>query len=304
MQNLMLNDRYRIEAELGQGGMGVVYQAHDTLLDRDVAVKLLSQSGLGTEGRERMLREAQAIAKLNHPNIVQVHDAGQLDGTPYIVMELVEGHTLHEGPPKDLAGIVLVARQICAALEHAHAHGIIHRDLKPENVILAGDGTAKLMDFGLARSVASRLTSEGEITGTVFYLAPELALGKDFDGRADLYSLGVMLYELTTGELPFSKGDPLTVISQHTHATVVPTRAKNEAVPPRLDELILHLMEKSPDDRPGSAGEVQKALERSDLLDPEAEGVREIAVIRRMSRGRFVGREQELTDATNLGNRN
>jgi serine/threonine-protein kinase len=299
----VLNNRYRLEEQLGSGGMGTVYRAHDATLDRDVAVKVLSGSGLGTEGRDRLLNEAQAIAKLSHPNIVSVFDAGEEDSTPYIVMEVIEGASLHDRPPNDMQGIVRVAAQVCAALEHAHSHGVVHRDLKPENVLIAEDGTAKLMDFGIARSVASRMTAEGEIVGTVFYLAPEIALGQDFDGRADLYSLGVMLYELTTGELPFAQGDPLAVISQHIHASVVPPRAKNEEIPPRLDNLILELMEKSPEDRPASASETQKILERSDLLDPEAEGVKEIAVIRRIARGRFVGRDQELMDATGLWNR-
>jgi predicted ATPase len=299
----VLNNRYQLDEQLGSGGMGTVYRAHDATLDRDVAVKVLTRSGLGTEGRDRLLNEAQAIAKLSHTNIVSVFDAGEEDSTPYIVMEVIEGASLHERPPKGMQEIARVAAQVCAALEHAHNHGVIHRDLKPENVLIAEDGTAKLMDFGIARSVASRMTSEGEIVGTVFYLAPEIALGQDFDGRADLYSLGVMLYELTTGELPFAQGDPLAVISQHIHATVVPPRAKNEDVPPRLDQLILELMEKSPDNRPSSASEVQKTLERGDLLDPDAEGVKEIAVVRRIARGRFVGREQELTDATNLWNK-
>ncbi|GMR09360.1 MAG: hypothetical protein BMS9Abin28_0178 [Anaerolineae bacterium] len=302
-EQTVLNDRYRLDQQLGSGGMGTVYRAHDQTLERDVAVKVLSDSGLGTEGRDRLLNEAQAIAKLSHSNIVAVFDAGEEDGSPYIVMEVIEGASLHDRPPKDMRGIVSVAAQVCAALEHAHSHGVVHRDLKPENVLIAGDGAAKLMDFGIARSVASRMTSEGEIVGTVFYLAPEIALGQDFDGRADLYSLGVMLYELTTGELPFAQGDPLAVISQHIHASVVPPRAKNEDVPPRLDNLILQLMEKSPENRPTSAGEVQKILERSDLLDPEAEGVKEIAVVRRIARGRFVGREQELMDATGLWNK-
>jgi predicted ATPase len=300
MIGTLLQDRYRLDAELGMGGMGVVYRAHDALLDREVAVKLLSQSGLGTEGRERMLREAQAIAKLNHPNIVQVHDAGQLDGTPFIVMELVEGESLHDRPPKDFPGIVTVASQICAALEHAHQHGIIHRDLKPENVILGPDGSAKLMDFGLARSVASRLTTEGEITGTVFYLAPELALGQDFDGRADLYSLGVMLYELTTGELPFSKGDPLTVISQHIHASALPPRSKNPQIPPLLEQLLLQLLSKDPADRPESAEAVLKMLEGASLLDPQAETDRELSLVARIVRGKFVGRAAELKQAKAL----
>ena len=202
----LLNDRYRIDAELGRGGMGAVYRAHDTVLDRDVAVKSAQPSGLGTEGRQRMLREAQAIAKLNHPNIVQVFDAGAVGRDAVYRDGAGRGAQPARTAAQGLApGSWPIARQICAALEHAHQNGIIHRDLKPENVIIAPDGSAKLMDFGLARSVASRMTSEGEITGTVFYLAPELALGKDFDGRADLYALGVMLYELTTGELPSPK---------------------------------------------------------------------------------------------------
>jgi tetratricopeptide (TPR) repeat protein len=293
----LLQDRFRIDAELGRGGMGAVYRAHDTLLDRDVAVKLLSATGLGTKGRERMLREAQAIAKLNHPNIVQVHDAGQFDGTPYIVMELVEGRSLHEQPPKDFPGIVQVARQICAALEHAHSNGIIHRDLKPENVVLASDGTAKLMDFGLARSMASRLTTEGQITGTVFYLAPEVALGQAVDGRADLYSLGVMLYELTTGVLPFAHGDPLAVISQHLHASVIPPRAQRDAVPAALEALILRLMSKRPEDRPESAQAVAHALEQWEVGEPFEPIAGEPRLLDRVARGQMVGREKELAEA-------
>jgi tetratricopeptide (TPR) repeat protein len=297
-----LGDRYQLEEQLGSGGMGTVYRAHDATLDRDVAIKVLSGLGLGTEGRDRLLREAQAIAKLSHPNIVSVFDAGVEDQIPYIVMELIEGASLHEKPPKDLEAIVRIAIQVCAALEHAHEHSVVHRDLKPENVILDQDGTAKLMDFGIARSMASRLTATGEITGTVFYLAPEIALGQDFDGRADLYSLGVMLYELTTGELPFASGDPLAVISQHLHTSVVPARAKTPDVPPRFDSLILDLMEKSPEHRIPSAREVRERLRHKDLLDPEAEEVKGIAVIRRIVRGRFVGREQELQEATSLWN--
>ncbi|KPK95025.1 MAG: hypothetical protein AMJ88_01535, partial [Anaerolineae bacterium SM23_ 63] len=156
-----LNDRYRIEAEIGHGGMGTVYRGHDDTLDRDVAIKLLTKTGLGTEGRARLLQEAQAIAKLNHPNIVTVYDAGETDELPFIVMEFVEGMTLHEKQPESLEEILDITKQVCAALEHAHESGIIHRDLKPENVTISPDGTAKLMDFGLARSVASRYTAEG-----------------------------------------------------------------------------------------------------------------------------------------------
>ena len=293
-QVTVLNDRYKLGQELGRGGMGVVYRAHDPVLDRDVAVKLMNQTGLGTEGRVRLLNEAQAVAKLNHSNIVTVHDGGELDGTPYIVMELVEGKSLHENPPDGFESMLSVVKDISSALEHAHSHDIIHRDLKPENVIIAPDGTAKLMDFGLARSMATRVSVEGEIVGTVFYIAPETAMGQDLDGRADLYSLGVILYELAAGELPFVHEDPLAVVSQHLHATVLPPRAKNPEIPPVLEELIHQLLSKDPDDRPESAAALLKLLDNPDLLDPDAETEKELSVI---ARGRFVARQSELEQA-------
>jgi len=308
MIGTLLNGRYRLEAELGEGGMGRVYRAHDNLLDRNVAVKVLLQAALDSEKRARLLREAQAAARLNHPNVASVYDAGETDGSPFIVMELVEGPSLHEQRPEALDHILAIACQVCAALEHAHAHGIVHRDLKPENVLLAPDpstgthSTAKLVDFGLARSLASRLTSEGTIVGTAFYLAPELALGQDFDGRADLYSLGVMLYELTTGRLPFLADDPVAVISQHLHAPVVPPRAKNPGIPPALDRLIVHLLCKNPDDRPSSAAEVLRSLDSPELLDTQDLPGEEISVLERIERGRMVGRERELHEARVLWN--
>ncbi|MFQ5943101.1 MAG: protein kinase [Anaerolineales bacterium] len=295
-----LNSRYELGEELGRGGMGTVYRAHDPTLDRDVAIKVLSDANLGTESRGRLLREAQSVAKLSHPNIVPVFDAGESDEYPFIVMELIEGQSLHDRPPKDLEETIRIAIQVCAALEHAHNQGIVHRDLKPENVLIDADGTAKLMDFGIARSMASRLTSEGTVVGTVFYLAPEVALGHEYDGRADLYSLGVMLYELTTGSLPYADGDPVAVISQHIHASVVPPRGKNPDVPPLLDTLIVQLMSKDPDDRPSSAAEASQLLNREALPDPEAKDERGVLVLDRIVRGRFVGREQELSEARSL----
>jgi DNA-binding SARP family transcriptional activator len=305
-QKAALHDRYRLEAELGRGGMSVVYRGHDTLLDRDVAVKVLRDTGLGEKARARLLREACAAATLNHPNIVSVFDAGESDGSPFIVMELVEGESLYDLKAagdrrlESLDEILAIARQICAALEHAHARDIVHRDLKPENVLLARDslpgtgGTAKLVDFGLARSVASRLTGEGTIAGTAFYLAPELALGQAFDGRADLYALGVMLYELTTGRLPFSGDDSLAVISQHLHTPVVPPRAKNPQIPSALNDLVLRLLSKRPQERPASAAEVLQILDAPGFLDTEEVPVEELSVIDRIERGRLVGREGEL----------
>jgi tetratricopeptide (TPR) repeat protein len=302
----VLNGRYRLEAELGRGGMGIVYRARDLLLHRDVAAKVLSKAMLGTEGRARLLVEARSAAQLNHPNIVAVHDAGEAampgadDPVPFIVMELVAGRSLHERPPENLQEALRVAAQLCAALEHAHAHGIIHRDLKPENVLLAPCGAAKLSDFGLARSVASRLTADGTIAGTVFYLAPELALGQECDGRADLYALGVMLYELVTGELPFATGDLVGIISQHLHAPPVPPRARPRGgtIPPALDALILRLLSKKPEERPASAAEVGELLARLASGDPVPDPISgerpELSVLDRIARGRLVAREREL----------
>jgi len=296
----LLEKRYSIKSELGQGGMGKVYLARDQLLERNVAIKVLSQSELGKEGRSRLLHEAQAIAQLNHPNIVTIHDAGQVDDIPYIVMEHVEGKNLREITLYELEIIISIVCQICNALEHAHKHGIIHRDLKPENVLIDKDGTAKLMDFGLARSMASRYTIEGTIIGTVFYLAPEFALGKDFDGRADLYALGVMIYELTTGELPFMGTDPLAVISQHLYAPVVPPSVKNEKIPPLLEELILRLLQKDSVDRPSSASEVLEWLNSPGILDPKVSVGIKPTILERIAQGRLIGREKELEQARTL----
>jgi len=297
MIGTLIHQRYRIDNELGQGGMGVVYKGFDTALEREIAVKMMTQARLGTEGRGRLIQEARAIAKLSHPNVITVFDTGEYEKNPFIVMEYVEGVNLYDQPPKDVEEIVSITRQVCAALAHAHEHGIIHRDLKPENVILSVDGTAKLMDFGLARSISSRLTSEGTILGTVFYLAPEQAQGQSIDHRSDLYSLGVMLYELTTGELPFTAGDPLAVVSQHIHAPVVPPRAKNSRIPPALEALILQLMQKNPAERPASAKEVLERLSAPEMLDVTAIPMEELSVLDRIVRGRLVGREGELKQA-------
>jgi len=304
-----LLNRYRLDSELGRGGMGVVYRAHDLLLDRDVAAKVLSASAMDSERRTRLLHEAQAAARLNHPGIVAIHDVVEADGVPFIVMELVEGESLHNRRPESLEQILTTARQICAALEHAHAHGIIHRDLKPENVMIAPDGTAKLMDFGLARSVASRLTSEGTIIGTVFYLAPEQALGQEVDGRADLYALGVMLYELTTGRLPFTADDPVAVISQHLYAPAVPPRSFRPDLPPALEAITLQLLAKDPASRPASAAEVARALaDAGAVAAPVPEigmpsGSGGIALLEQLTRGRLIGRRSELNQLRGLWGR-
>jgi len=301
----LLNGRYRLELEIGRGGMGVIYRAYDTLLERLVAVKVLNEPGLGSQGYARLLHEAQAAAKLNHPNIVAVYDAGEAEGVPYIVMELIEGASLYDQRPTAIDEITRIFSQVCSALDHAHRNGILHRDLKPENVLVTPNGTAKLMDFGLARPIASRLTSEGAVIGTVFYLAPEQALGKELDGRADLYALGVMLYEFCTGQLPFSGDDPFTVITQHLHSPVVPPRAKNEAIPPALDDLIVRLMSKNPQDRPASAIAVREWLEGISSLPAEVpvKAPPALSLLDRIVRGRIVSRERELAEAALLWER-
>jgi len=291
----LLNGRYRLDAELGRGAMGIVYRGHDSLLDRDVAVKVLSAEVLNAETRARLLREARAAAQLRHPNIVPVFDAGEVDGMPYVVMEL-EGPSLHDQPPGGLEETITIARQICAALEHAHSHGIVHRDVKPENVLVAPDGPAKLTDFGLVRTAASRLTAEGTVLGTVFYLAPEQILGQEVDARADLYALGVLLYELAAGRLPFSGDDALAVIAQHLHAPVVPPSTYQAEIPAWLDDLIMRLLSKQPQERPASAAEVLRTLEQS--LTPGAMPLY-VGPSRPTNNlpaqlGQFIGREKEL----------
>jgi len=304
-----LQNRYRIDRKLGRGGIGVVYRARDILLERDIAIKVMSVTDLGSEGRARLMREARAAASLNHVNIVTVHDVGEADPTmfstasgravPFIVMELVEGRTLQDLRPSDLDEILPIVRQVCDALDHAHAHGIVHRDFKPENVIITADGTAKLTDFGLARSMASRVSTDGTISGTVFYLSPEQALGQKVDGRADLYALGVTLYELVTGRLPFSSNDPLTVISQHLHAPIVPPRTYNAKIPPALDALIVQMLSKQPQDRPASAAKVRQALD--DLVGRVVPlQQRELSLLDQLVRGRMVGREGEFAAAKAL----
>ncbi len=310
MLGTMFNDRYQIEEELGHGGMGVIYRAHDTLLDRQVAIKVLSepkQPTISRESRDRLLREAQAAARLNHPNIVAIYDAGQVEGVPFIVMELIKGESIYQRKPKSFSEMITIARQICAALAHAHANGIIHRDLKPENVLVSEDGVVKLTDFGLARSITSRLSADGLVVGTVLYLSPEAALGKAVDGRSDLYSLGVMLYEMTTGELPYHDHDPLAVISQHLYAPVRPPSATRPDIPPALDSLIIRLMSKNPDDRPGSAEDTRRMLEmmeKVNLLDrnlsiPDLE----TPLLERLVHARLIGREREIEEINKLWQR-
>jgi len=299
----LIAERYRIEGELGRGGMGILYLAHDELLDRRVAIKVVNDPNLGEKGRDRLLREARLAAQLNHVNIVAIHDVIETAGTPQVVMEYVEGQSVHERPPGDLDQILDIAKQLCSALTHAHQHGIVHRDLKPENVLLTGDGTVKLADFGLAASLASRISSDGAFIGTVYYVAPETVQKHPIDARTDLYALGVMLYEWCTGKLPFTASEPLAVITQHLFSPPPSPRAHNPDLPDALDQLILRLMSKLPDERPASAQDVLEILESPGLLHAEADRGVEIPALERIGHGRMAGRENELQQARALWGR-
>ncbi|HXT22046.1 MAG TPA: protein kinase, partial [Thermoanaerobaculia bacterium] len=303
-QGQLLAGRYLLGSLLGQGGMGQVWRARDVALDREVAVKLLAAPGV-SEARERFLREARAAAALNHPHIVAIHDIGEESGCLFLVMELVAGGSLRDAPPATVEEAIEVARQLCSALGHAHAQGLVHRDVKPANVLLvagASRTTAKLADLGLAMSsAASRLTVEGGIVGTVAYLAPEQAIGRAVDGRADLYSLGVLLYELVTGRLPFS-GTPVALISQHLHAPVVPPRSHRPDLDPALEAVILRLLAKDPAQRFATAGEVEAALAGSFASRPSQilAAPAPVGVLDALVRGRLVGRDAELAQLREL----
>ncbi len=301
----LLADRYRLERVLGQGGMGVVYQATDATLERQVAVKVLSKAEPGSEGRARLLAEARSAARLNHPNIVAIHDAGEFGETPFVVMEMVQGQTLRETAAPGLDEALKIIREICAALDHAHQFGIIHRDVKPENVILTGRQIVKLMDFGLAYDPKrSRLTQDGTLVGTMAYLAPELIMGQPASPQSDLYALGVMLYEMVAGRPPFEGDNPAVLLTNHLHAPVVPPSAHNPAITPALDALVVDLLRKEPTRRPPSAAVVlERLVEVSQPVPTELPIAAEVPVaslLDRIARGRLVGRTEQLAQATQL----
>ena len=306
----ILRDRYRLDSELGRGGMGTVYRATDLELQREVAVKILSATTHTSDGRERLIREARAAAALNHPHIVTIHDVGETAGLPFLVMELVAGPRLSQARPTELSRVVEIAVQICAALEHAHTASIVHRDLKPDNVLLSGTsqaGNVKLADLGLALPAdGARISRAGVIVGTAAYMAPEQALGQPVDGRADLYALGVLLYELTTGRVPFTGDDPLTVISQHVHAPVVPPRVLRPDLPRALESVIMRLLAKDPVNRFSTAAETRAALLGSLNAEHEvtpSEAASAVAILDALSRGRLVGRTTELAEVRDLWHR-
>ena len=261
------NGRYAVLKRLGEGGKGIVFKARDTALNRVVAIKMLKNPVTTGEAYTRFMTEAQSVAKLNHPNIVSIHDIGKEDGKQFFVLEFVEGQSLRdliETYPEgrcDIPTVLRVGIDVCNALQYAHSQGILHRDVKPENIMITEDGVAKLMDFGLAKMLGQpRQTQDGVIVGTVAYVAPEIALGKGAEARSDLYSLGAVLYEAVTGKPPFPGEDPVKIIFSHIHDYPVSPDKLNPKLPTALSGCVMRLLEKDPEKRYKSAAELLTAL--------------------------------------------
>lgn len=278
----VLAGRYRLEEPVGRGGMAEVHRAHDTTLDRKVAVKVLHQRFADDEQfQARFRQEAQAAASLNHPNIVGVYDTGEENGLPFFVMELVEGRSLQEviargGLTEQRA--LEVAADTCAALRYAHERNLVHRDIKPGNILLAEDGTVKVADFGIARAIdADTVTQTAAILGTAAYLSPEQAQGRAADARSDLYALGIVLYELLTGQQPFQGDSAVTVAYQHVQELPTPPRELDPSLTTAAEAIAMRAMAKNPANRYPDA-----AAMREDLLRALAgEAVSAPAVLRR-----------------------
>ena len=259
--------RYVIERKLGSGGMADVYLAEDQELGRRVALKLLDERHASDEQFvERFRREAQSAAGLNHPSIVSIFDRGYAEGTYYIAMEFLDGRTLKEllvkNGPTPIPIAIDYARQILGALAFAHRNGIVHRDIKPHNIVVGGDGRLKVTDFGIARSGASQMTEAGSIVGTAQYLSPEQARGAPVDPRSDLYSLGVVLYEMLTGKVPFTGETPVEIAMKHLSQVPEPPSELRSDVPHDLDAVVMRALAKDPDQRYDSAEEMDADLAR------------------------------------------
>jgi eukaryotic-like serine/threonine-protein kinase len=265
----LVDNRYRLVKSLGSGGMADVYLAHDDILDRDVALKVMSNRYASDEEFvERFKREAQSAAALSHPNIVSIFDRGESeDGTYYIAMEYLPGGTLKNRivkrgalPARTAAAVAL---QMAEALRAAHERDVIHRDIKPHNILITGLGDVKVTDFGIARAAASStMTRTGHILGTAHYISPEQAMGEPVGPASDLYSLGVVLYEMLTGELPFDAETPLGIAMKHVNGHLRQPKELNPAVPDGINAITLRLLAKNPEDRYSSDAELIEDLER------------------------------------------
>src|SRR5690349_14183214 len=269
-----LNGRYRLEARIGSGGMSTVYRALDVTLERRVAVKLMNREvATDSDQLERFRREARAVAQLSHPHIVGVIDAGEDDGRPYIVLEYVEGETLKDRIRRQgrlpIAEAVAYAIEIAHALGAAHARHIVHRDVKPQNVLIDEEGSAKVTDFGIARTLEEDgLTADGRVIGTTDYVSPEQALGQPVTGQSDLYSLGIVLYEMLTGEVPFKGDNQVAVAMKHVREDVPDVQSRRPELSAALAAVIDTATAKRVEDRYADDAELIADLE--DVLAIEA----------------------------------
>jgi serine/threonine protein kinase len=261
---------YKILEKLGEGGMGVVYKARDTLLDRFVALKFLSSDLTSDESlRSRFIHEARAASMLDHPNIAVIHEIGQLeDGRSFISMAYYEGETLRkrlDRGPLDIGAAIRIAVQICDGLQHAHAAGIVHRDIKPANIIIVpdgtSDGTVKIVDFGVAKLTGQASgSSSGRLVGTTAYMSPEQIQGTAVDHRSDLFSLGIVLYEMLTGKRPFRGEHEAALLWEIVHDEPAPPSSLRSGIPAGLEQITMQLLRKDPAERFQSAGAVADAL--------------------------------------------
>ncbi len=267
MDSKQLGGRYQLERKIGGGGMAIVYKARDLVLNRPVAVKVLRpQFGTDEDFVNRFRREAQAVASLSHPNIVSVYDVGQEEDTYFMVMEYVEGQTLkdliNQQGALPVAEAVRIAVQVCDALDHAHQNKIIHRDIKPHNILIGNNGRVKVTDFGIARAVTSAtITHTGSVLGSVHYFSPEQARGGVTQEKSDIYSLGIVLYEMVTGQLPFSGDSPISVALKHLQEPLPHPREINPNIPQSVENVILRALVKDPLLRYASAKEMLTDLE-------------------------------------------
>ncbi len=267
--------RYKIIGELGKGAMGVVYKAEDPNIGRVVALKTMRVDAAGTEAQELLARfrnEARAAGGLNHPNIVTIYDAGEHEGLFYMAMEILEGETLQHKmkhgscTPED---VVSIGCQVGDGLDYAHSRGVIHRDIKPANIMILPDDTVKIMDFGIAKAGAS-LTTTGQVVGTPNYMSPEQVRGKHLDGRTDLFSLGVVLYEMLTGERPFTGDNVTTIVYKIVNEQPPEPRALDPSVHPGLNAVVLKSVAKAPNQRYQTGAELARDLMNFRLLGTEA----------------------------------
>ncbi|MEK6286897.1 MAG: ABC transporter substrate-binding protein [Acidobacteriota bacterium] len=303
-----LSNRYEIAAELGRGGMGVVYRAHDPLLNRDVAIKLIPPTLLSSETEQRFQREAQLVAQMDHPAIVSIYDFGQHEGALFFVMPVVQGTNLRpflRDRSLMLGDVIDLGIQVADALEYSHARGVVHRDIKPENIMVAreegGKVRIRIMDFGLARAATeSRITKTGTLIGTMAYLSPEQVTASGIDGRSDIYSVGTVLYECLVGEPPFS-GEIQSILYRIVHEIPQPPRSLGAEIDEELQKTVLGCLEKDPAKRPQKASEIAEALRRYRSRLRDSDFAKSVALTRtllipRPALSPFVGRAKELAE--------